>query len=86
MLVYLNEDYEGGETFFPRFDLKVRGRRGDALLFRNTLDDGRPDERTAHAGLPVTRGVKLIASRWIRQRTFEPPLPPRPRSFQAESA
>jgi prolyl 4-hydroxylase len=76
VLVYLNEDYEGGETFFPSLDLKVRGKKGDALMFRNVLEDGRPDERTAHAGLPVTRGAKLIASRWIRQRRFEPPLPP----------
>ena len=66
VLVYLNDGYEGGETSFPSADLTIRGRRGDALLFRNVRANGRPDERAVHAGLPVTRGVKLVASRWIR--------------------
>ncbi len=65
-LVYLNEDYEGGGTAFPSAGLEVRGRIGDGLLFRNASTDGVPDERAVHAGLPVTRGAKYIASRWIR--------------------
>jgi prolyl 4-hydroxylase len=65
-LVYLNEDYEGGETSFPIVGLKIRGRTGDGLLFRNASADGRPDERALHAGLPVLKGVKHLASRWIR--------------------
>ena len=65
-LVYLNDDYEGGETCFPRAGLKVRGRTGDGLLFRNALNDGMIDPRAIHAGLPVTEGVKYLASRWIR--------------------
>lgn len=68
MLVYLNEGYEGGETHFFAVPLSVKGRKGDALLFRNATADGRPDERARHAGLPVTRGEKLLASRWIRAR------------------
>jgi prolyl 4-hydroxylase len=73
MIVWLNDDYEGGETLFIKIARKLRGRAGDALLFRNALDDGRRDEAAAHAGLPVTAGEKLIASRWIRERRFEPP-------------
>ena len=74
MLVWLNEGYEGGETHFPTPGLKLRGRPGDALLFRNTGPDGRRDPASGHAGLPVTAGEKLIASRWIRARTFEMPV------------
>jgi prolyl 4-hydroxylase len=73
-LVWLNEDYDGGETFFPTPGLKLKGRTGDAILFRNTGPDGRRDPAAGHAGLPVTRGEKLIASRWIRQRPFEMPV------------
>lgn len=65
-LAYLNEDYEGGETAFPAAGLKVRGRTGDGLLFRNASPEGMPDPRSVHAGLPVTRGAKHLASRWIR--------------------
>jgi prolyl 4-hydroxylase len=74
ILVWLNDDYEGGGTHFPTPDLKLKGRPGDAILFRNTGPDGRRDPAAGHSGLPVTAGEKLIASRWIRQRPFEMPL------------
>jgi prolyl 4-hydroxylase len=74
MLVWLNQGYEGGETHFPGPGLKLKGRAGDAILFRNTGPDGRRDPAAGHAGLPVTRGEKLIASRWIRERPFEMPI------------
>ncbi|HYD38996.1 MAG TPA: 2OG-Fe(II) oxygenase [Allosphingosinicella sp.] len=73
-LVWLNEDYEGGETYFPTPGLRLKGRAGDAILFRNCDSGGRRDPAAGHAGLPVTRGEKLIASRWIRERPFEMPL------------
>ena len=74
MIVWLNEDYEGGETLFMKTGAKLRGRTGDAILFRNALPDGSRDPDAAHAGLPVTRGEKLIASRWIRARPFVMPV------------
>lgn len=67
-LVYLNDDYEGGETQFLATGLKVRGRKGDGLLFRNADEAGRPDPQAQHSGLPPTTGQKFLASRWIRQR------------------
>lgn len=72
MIVWLGEDYEGGETLFMKTGAKLKGRTGDALLFRNALPDGTRDPDSGHAGLPVIRGEKLIASRWIRARAFEP--------------
>jgi prolyl 4-hydroxylase len=71
-LVYLSDDYGGGETEFPRLDLKVRGRRGDVLVFRNIDDDGVTLPLSEHAGLPVTSGVKYLASRWIRVARHAP--------------
>jgi prolyl 4-hydroxylase len=76
-LVYLSDDYEGGETTFPHIGLSFRGRTGDALIFRNAGPDGRPDPLSLHAGLPVTKGIKYLASRWIRAKRFAFP-PPRP--------
>jgi len=71
-LVYLNHDYKGGETCFVKTGLKVKGRKGDALIFRNALSDRRPDPLSEHAGLPVTSGTKFLASRWIRERRWTP--------------
>jgi prolyl 4-hydroxylase len=75
VLVALSDDHEGGETAFTRTALKLRGRRGDAILFRNVTSSGQPDPMAEHAGLPVTRGVKHIASRWIRRERFTFPAP-----------
>lgn len=77
VLVYLSDDYEGGETDFPHLGLSHRGRTGDALLFRNAGADGRADPLSLHAGLPVKRGTKYLASRWIRadRFTYPPPTP-----------
>jgi prolyl 4-hydroxylase len=65
-LIYLNDAYEGGETNFPELGITVRGAVGDMLIFRNLMADRLPDPRMTHAGLPVARGEKWLATRWIR--------------------
>jgi prolyl 4-hydroxylase len=65
-LLYLNDDYEGGETHFPELGLTVRGHTGDLLIFRNLDGDRLPDPLALHAGLPITSGEKWLATRWIR--------------------
>ena len=69
VLVYLNEEgLEGAETDFPRVGIRHRGRKGDALIWRNVDASGRPDRDTLHAGLPPTRGEKWVLSVWLRDR------------------
>jgi prolyl 4-hydroxylase len=65
-LIYLNDAYEGGETHFPEIGVTVRGAVGDMLIFHNLTADRQPDPRMTHAGLPVIRGEKWLATRWIR--------------------
>ena len=71
LLVYLNEDFRGGETHFPRANLSHRGRTGDALVFDSVAGDGSPDRLAWHAGLPVSAGRKLILSKWIRAEPLD---------------
>lgn len=66
-LIYLNDDFTGGETHFTRIGVKHVGAKGDALLFTNINADGVPDHNTIHAGLPPTSGEKWIFSQWIRE-------------------
>lgn len=75
ILVYLNDDYEGGETRFVETGLTFKGRTGDALFFRNADENDRPDPMSSHAGLPVTSGEKFLASRWIRTRPIDLNVP-----------
>lgn len=67
-LIYLNADYEGGETVFPDIGLRYRGRTGDALFWANLDRQQRPDPLTRHAGLPPTSGEKWVFSQWIGER------------------
>ena len=64
-LIYLNSDYAGGETHFTKAGVTVRGQLGDLLIFANVAG-GAIDTATEHRGMPVSRGTKFIASRWIR--------------------
>lgn len=67
-LVYLNANYEGGETDFPRLNIRFRGEVGEALVFDSVDANGEGDMNTLHAGLPPTNGVKWLLSQWIRER------------------
>ena len=76
-LVYLNDDYEDGETHFPTLGFGHKGRRGGALFFVNAHVDLQPDLRMLHAGRPPTRGEKWIVSQFIRSRAVLNPMPAR---------
>lgn len=71
-LIYLNQDYRGGETAFVRTGTEVHGNAGDVLVFRNALEDGSADPLAEHAGLPVTSGSKYLATRWVREGRWIP--------------
>ena len=66
-IMYLNHDYEGGETHFPSLNVTIRGKQGDVLTWTNLNKNGSPNTDTLHAGLPVTKGTKYIVVTWIRQ-------------------
>ncbi|MFZ1989212.1 MAG: 2OG-Fe(II) oxygenase [Alphaproteobacteria bacterium] len=71
-LVYLNDDYEGGETEFPKLGISHKGKKGEGLFFINANAEGRADIRTEHAGRPPARGEKWIISQFIRSRPSTP--------------
>jgi prolyl 4-hydroxylase len=67
-LVYLNDDYEDGETAFPQLGLRYHGGKRGALFFVNALPNGEPDLRMVHAGLPPKDNEKWLMSQFIRNR------------------
>jgi hypothetical protein len=36
VVAYINDDYEGGELYFPRFDLTIKPKKGDVVVFPST--------------------------------------------------
>jgi hypothetical protein len=65
-LIYLNDDFDAGETHFPHVGVRRRCAPGGALYFGNIDPTGTPDRRTLHEGLAPTRGEKWLLSQWIR--------------------
>lgn len=65
-MVYLNDSMEGGATRFDVANVTVRPRTGMALFWNNLLDDGSPNPATRHCGETVTRGYKVIITKWFR--------------------
>lgn len=51
LMIYLNEDFAGGETTFPEYDVCITPKTGMMLLFRHEL---------LHAGEAVRRGRKYV--------------------------
>lgn len=70
VFVYLNDVAEGGGTEFPRLGVTVEPGRGKAVKFLNCDAAGRPNPETLHAGLPVVRGEKWLATFWFWDRPF----------------
>lgn len=68
MLAYLNDDFVGGETYFPLLDLLIQPKKGGVLVFENLDDDGKILKSSLHAGLPVTVGNKIAMNMWIRTK------------------
>jgi prolyl 4-hydroxylase len=69
LLIYLNDDMEGGETVFPRLDMEVRPKKGDAIYFTNiNISNRKRLFYSLHGGKKVTKGEKWVANKWIRLR------------------
>ncbi|WP_246022728.1 2OG-Fe(II) oxygenase [Cognatilysobacter terrigena] len=67
---YLNTPAEGGATDFPAREVRVEPQAGRAVVFDNLDADGRPQPDSLHAGLPVERGEKWLATLWLRERAY----------------
>ena len=70
-LIYLNDEFEGGETEFPILKRKIVPEKGKGVMWLNMLD-GDCLEETLHAGLPVTKGEKWILIVWVRENSTLP--------------
>ena len=66
-IFYLNDNFSGGETDFPKRNFKAQPKIGKGVLFFNLNDEntGRRD-KAFHAGLPPTTGEKWMSNKWIR--------------------
>ncbi|MFN3523381.1 MAG: 2OG-Fe(II) oxygenase [Phenylobacterium sp.] len=75
VLIYLNEDFEGGATEFPHLGLAFKPPKGSALVFDSVKPDGSLEPLSLHTGASPTRGEKWVISKWFRTRPLRPQAP-----------
>jgi hypothetical protein len=68
-IMYLNTPEEGGATIFPDAGITVSAIQGSALQF--SYPNAAPESKTLHAGSPVIKGTKWIATKWIRKNEYK---------------
>jgi len=51
LIVYLNNDFQGGETVFSQLGIKITPQMGTAIMFNHSI---------LHEGAKVLQGIKYI--------------------------
>jgi hypothetical protein len=57
-LIYLNDDYAGGEIYFPEYDISIKPESGDLVCFPDTPE-------FVHGVKPITFGTRYTSPRWF---------------------
>lgn len=57
-IIYLNDDFEGGEIEFPYHEIRIKPKAGAMLLFPSNY-------AYSHSSLPVTSGEKYAIVTWF---------------------
>lgn len=70
VVMYLHEPARGGGTSFPDVGFEAYPKRGNAVFFSYVKPHH--STKTLHGGSPVLEGEKWIATKWLREREFEP--------------
>ena len=65
IIIYLNDDFSGGETIFPKKNISVKPLQGRLLLFSNLLNETNyVHPFSSHLSKKIVRGEKWILSTW----------------------
>jgi hypothetical protein len=66
-ILYLNDDYDGGELEFPNFNLKIKPEAGMFLMFPSNF-------AYAHTAKPVKKGTKYALVTWLHDQPIVPTI------------
>jgi prolyl 4-hydroxylase len=66
-ILWFNDDFTGGETYFPKLDVTVTPKRGGMLYFKQSYDEA-TNWSTIHEGKKITQGTKWISSCFFGDR------------------
>ena len=64
-LLYLNDGFVGGNTYFPEVDFGISPKKGSLLIFQNLDENNELITQSFHEGSPLLEGVKYACNIWI---------------------
>lgn len=70
-MVYLNNTPKGGGTRFTKLEPEAKTfypEQGTAVIWNNLGEDGVPNIKSMHHGMPVEEGKKVIITKWFRDK------------------
>jgi len=70
LLVYINDDYKGGNTEFTKVGFSVTPEIGKGILFYNIDENEEIIYESQHTGTDVIEGNKWIATKWVHIRPY----------------
>lgn len=73
-LIYLNDVKQGGHTFFPKLDIRVKPEQGKLLIFFPSFTNGKVDKKALHTAEDAI-DEKWVSQIWIRQNERIPGTP-----------
>ena len=69
-IIYLNDDFSGGETYFAKLDKTIKPETGKIVLWKNIKENNEIDELMLHTGKSVLSKEKWILVIYIRKNHF----------------
>lgn len=69
VLIYLNDVKKGGGTLFNKLNVRVRPKKGSAVVFFPSKMDGTIDERYLHTAEDAS-DTKWVSQVWLRNKKY----------------
>lgn len=70
LLMYLNDDFKGGETEFVDIGVQIKPEKGKAIFFWNVDENETLYVKSKHRANPVIEGEKWICTKWSHVRPY----------------
>lgn len=70
LLIYINDDYTGGETEFTEIGVSIKPEKGKGILFWNTTNNEEIIKQSKHMGREVRSGQKWICTKWCHAKPY----------------
>jgi len=72
IIIYLTDDYKGGETLFQNVGVSFKPKKGDGIVFYPMdAQTNKCHPALSYSGLPIDYGVKWIMNIWFRESSIE---------------